>query len=213
MFKTNARAAPVCHACYNARRAIIGAVSKNPEAKRILLDMQANDPELWKAKVRSCRIIDDSDGDGDGSAVRNKAQRVAQILRLVSTLRQTIRMKEVGGVMWLNEPEFINHMVTTQRKTEEQAVSMWKDMLANPSIKKMKVGGDESRVPVIIAPRTEVERERSISTEIAVSSNIETSKQAQDALGQLSNLGAGAATLSAPTFGDMGSVFRAGGAA
>ena len=51
MIKTNVRALPICHPCYNSRRAILSAAQKDPVAKEALTRLQQDDPELWKAKV------------------------------------------------------------------------------------------------------------------------------------------------------------------
>ena len=214
MMKTNARALPVCHPCYNARRAIVSAVSKDPAAKQALADMQSKDPELWKAKVRSCRIIDiNSPGHEGQGCITNARQRAKQVATVVTTLKQTIRMTESGGVSWYNQAEFLTHQVSTQRKTEEDAMALWKKMVSDPAVTKMRLPGDEPRVPVMLAPQTSYARERSLETQVGVSSHIETPTQAEDALGQLSSLGVGPATLSSPVFAGMGGVFRPGAAA
>ena len=58
MYKSNSRAMPLCHPCFNAKRALHTVANKSPAAKEALAKMQECDPEAWKARVRSCRILD-----------------------------------------------------------------------------------------------------------------------------------------------------------
>ena len=174
--------------------------------------MVDNEPELWRAKVRSCRIIDPSAGPNQPGVSCNKS-RAASVVKALATLTQTVRVREIGGVMWMSKPEFIHHHISTQGITPDAAASKWDEMLSDDSVSKTQVAGEEPRIAVRQMPRTEVVRERSFSKSIEVSGSIESQTQADAAVGQLAKVGAGPACISSPMFSDMASVFRPGAAA
>ena len=206
MIRSNPRAAPMCHPCYNAQRALKAAVAKNSSHKAALAKMCIEDPEMWKAKVRGCRIIDPSAGGQCG--VASGAARRAEIHKFVTTLTQTVGVEERGGVIWLKESEFVHHMKTYEGKTDSEASDLWKEKSAEPGA--MQMPGDAVRVPVMKPPETDVYRKRELSKSLASTIGVVSQAQADDATKQLANVGVGMAALSGPLFGDMTGVLRPG---
>ena len=56
--RSNAKALWRCRSCFQAEKAINDSVKGQAQAKEYLQKLKETDPELWKAKVRACRVID-----------------------------------------------------------------------------------------------------------------------------------------------------------
>ena len=210
LFRSNPRAAPMCFPCYNAKRALTTAANKNPEMKAALARLQAEDPELWKAKVRGCRIVDPTPGSSGGQGVTNAGQRRAEIHQFLTSLSQTFGVQESGGVMWLKRSEFVAHHCRVENMDADKAGQLFDEKLADPAVVKMETPGDEARVPVMDIPRTTVYRKRELTKTVSGQLTIESQAQADDATRQMASVGVGAQSLSSPVFGELTAALRPG---
>ena len=209
MYRSNARALPVCLPCQNAKRTLITLANKTPGCKEALLKLQADDPEGWKARVRSCRIVDPSAIAGGSDGVTTLAARRAVLHEWVSEVKQSLGAREVCGVLWLNKLQFLKRQADLGIAREE-AAETFDQRVADPSVTKMRREGDEVRIGVMDIPRTEVFRARECSQTIRGQQSIESKLQADDAIRKMSEVGVGASSVSSPVFGDLTDVFRAG---
>ena len=202
LFKTNSRASPVCHPCHAARRAVLAA-AVDKRSKQAIADLQKNDPEGWKAKVRLVRV------DPDSGPV-DYAQRRAAIHTLIQQLVQKSGIEHSCEIVWLTKAKFIARMVRDEMMPVEAATERWGRMLADPSVEKMQQPGEEIRLPVQEDPRTRVYRAREMSASVASSSGIRSSAETQQALNQLAMVGTAMGSFTSPLMGDFGAVCRPG---
>ena len=110
MFKSNARAVPWCHPCWNAQKALKTLAKGDPSAKLALQRLQEQDYELYKAKIRACRIIDPAAAASGESGVTSVTSRREAMVSVITEVKQTLAFEESGGVRWLKRAEFIHHM-------------------------------------------------------------------------------------------------------
>ena len=212
LFRSNPRANPQCHPCHNAARAIKAMASKSEGAKAALAKLQSEDPELWKAKVRGCRIVDfGASGSAGQPGVANVSLRRQQISNFLVSLTQVLGVEDRGGVKWLKESEFLTRMVNKERMTEEEAKALWDKKASESGV--MQIPGDDVRVPVIKAPETSAYRKRELANTVTTQVSIDSQAQADDAMRQLANVGVGMSSLNNPLFSDMTAALRPGVAA
>ena len=208
LFRSNPRASPMCHPCYNAMRALKAVASKTEGQKAAWLGLQEKDPEQWKARVRACRISDLTESAFGAPGLATVGQRRSLIHTTLTSLTQTVGVEETGGVTWMKKSEFIRHQVSNDEATVEDAEAIWASKASEPGV--MNMPGDEVRVPVMKMPETVVYRKREFSKTVTSSASLESQGQANDAVRQLSGVGTGMAALSGPMFGDMTNVLRPG---
>ena len=97
----------MCHPCYNAQRAL-RAVVKGDKAQTKLLDqMSVQSPEIWKARVRACRIIDLSLDEPGVAGVGSASARRIKVAEVIESITQTIGIQQVGGLRWLTQSEYL----------------------------------------------------------------------------------------------------------
>ena len=84
----------MCFPCNGARKAIEHQVRKDKALKDNLGTLKRNDPDLWRHKVRSCRIRDANDPPGT-TGVLNLDARRAIINRLKVTLAQKVAVQDI----------------------------------------------------------------------------------------------------------------------
>ena len=109
MYRSNARALPYCLPCQNAKRTLIAMANKTPGCKEAMVRLQTDDPDGWKARVRSCRIVDPSAIASGAEGVCSIAARRQVVHDWVSQVKQTMGAREVSGVLWLNKQQFVKH--------------------------------------------------------------------------------------------------------
>ena len=80
--------------CNGARKAIEHQVRKDKALKDNLGTLKRSDPDLWRQKVRSCRIRDANDPPGT-TGVLNLDARRAIINRLKVTLAQKVAVQDI----------------------------------------------------------------------------------------------------------------------
>ena len=210
MYRSNARALPVCLPCQNAKRTLIAMANKTPACKEALNKLQAEDPDGWKARVRACRIVDPSAIAAGADCVAALAARRQVLFHLISEVKQTMGVQEVSAVLWLNKLQFIKHHADLGGPSREEAAALFDQRVRDPTVTKMNREGDEVRIGLMDIPRTEVYRSRETSEAIRGQVVIESKAQADDAVRKMSEVGVGAKSVSSPMFGDLSDAFRAG---
>ena len=200
----------MCRPCYNAKRALHNVASKDAASKRNLQLLQEQDPEAYKGKVRSCRIIDPSVDEPGAPGVLDRSSRTTHLHQLMHSLTQTLAIKESGALVWLTEEEWVTHHAGKGTATVASAQDEWKKRAADASIQKMQRPGDAIRMAIMEPPRTEMYRERAVSKTVLGTTSIESSLQADDALRQVASVGVGAHTANSGIFGGMDAPFRPG---
>ena len=208
LFRTNPRAVWQCHACYNAARAIKNAAKTKAEKdglKKLMADEQ-----LWKLKVRSCRI--DVASLRDSSRTAALARRGAKITQLFTTIRQRVEVEESGGVVWLDRDEYAHHMHQTKGKPRSEGEQEFDRKVMDARVTKMHRDGDEVRLPVMEPPRTRVKRSREFSKSLtSAEASIESAQQAEAALADLASVGTGGASIGHEMFGDFAYMLQPSG--
>ena len=94
-----------------------------PEHKRALTHLKNTDIDLYKAKIRGCRLVDPSlpfNGHPQPGLllVAHRKERMATFL---TTLSQTLTVGLNMGDTWLLEDEFVSHVMRKRSKTQEEA--------------------------------------------------------------------------------------------
>ena len=208
LFRSNARAAPACHPCNNARKAILYAASKDPEQKAALASLQRNDPTLYKSKVRGCRLVDSGE-----QGVASVLDRRTAINNLLVTLSQTVGVEESNGLLWLKRAQWIAFHKLWEATPEEVAAADFDKRAASKNTEKMQLPGDEPRIAVMDIPKTKAFRKREFTNAVSSSVSVSTQKQATAALGQMAQVGVGPGSLNANMFGQFADHLRPGVAA
>ena len=132
MFRPGPRTAPTCYPCNNAKRALLQA-SKTAGAKEALDKLVEEDPELWKATVRGCRIVDPTANDPAGqTGMANMAARRQAVYSIVSSLTQTVGVSETGGRIWLKRSPFVARYVRDEGMEANAAAALFKMELQRP---------------------------------------------------------------------------------
>ena len=205
MFRSNARAAPECHPCRNAKKAMTNAASKDPVQKEALAKLRKEDPELFHAKIRNCRIED--------SSAASKAKRRSACQTLLTTLEQTVGVEESGGLLWLKRSQWVAFHKLWEAMDEEAAARDFDRRAKHVNTVKMQLPGDEPRISVMDIPRTTAFRKREFSVAVGGQQRIDSKEEADDALQKLASVGVGAETLSTKMFGQFAGHLRPGVAA
>ena len=200
LFRTNPRASLQCHPCHNAARAIRNAAKT--KADKDALKKLMEDDELWRLKVRSCRI--DPASLQDSSRTAALARRAAKITQLFTTIKQSVAVEECGGVVWLDRDEYAHHMKRTKGQPRNEGQQDFDKKVADARVTKMHRDGDAVRVPVMEPPRTLVKRTREFSKSLtSAEASIESAQQMEAALTDLASVGTGGASIGHEMFGDF----------
>lgn len=170
--------------------------------------MKQEDPEIWRAKVRSCRI---SEGPADMGHACLTDRRQA-ISSLASSLAQAAGVQEEVSIMWMTKPQFVEWFVCTEGKTPSEASVLCASKLASSTTLK-RGQGDAVRVGVEDIPRTTAYRSREVSKTVVHKHGLESASQAEDAMAAVASHGGGPRRFSASTFGSLAAPFAEGSGA
>ena len=197
LMKTSARALWQCQACHNGWRAITKACTTK-EQKQALKDLQDKDPELFKMKVRACRI---APGPAGASAEALGLRR-ASVVNIITKLSQKIIVQERGGVIWLTKEEFVDRFRASSG--DDAAGARFDGIVNDNRITKMTLAGSPIRVPVMAPPRTDILRQREFEIQLQASGlQIESAAMTENAMAELASVGCGPNPLSHDLFGDI----------
>ena len=207
MRRNNERGVWMCKPCYNAKRAIEGAASKDPASKTALQRLKNESHDDWLLKVRTSRIAPD-----EPVGVADEKARRSAVANLVKRLVQGYGVVERQTVHWLVERRFVAYQMHNERMSEDEAKTHWQKSLADEAIQK-RGSGDSVMVAVSDAPVTEGYRFRQMEVSLGQSAGVFTASAAAGALGEVVAAGANPTSLHGSVFGPMGDVLRPGAAA
>ena len=200
----------VCHACNNARKAIETQVRKDKANRDLLNELKRTNPETWKRKVRSCRILassQDDDGQPDNLASRRKA-----IGAFVQELSSFIQVHEELAVLWPNHDEYVGHKMANMAMTRDEAEASWRADMANPDIQR-RGHGPAIRVAIQGIPQTIGQRGRVAKRTLEAAEGVESKEDEQMAFTRMRQSAFGHALTDADFQDAGGSAFRPGAAA
>ena len=197
----------MCIPCNSARRAIESAMNKNPASKMAKDDMKKNNVPLWKAKIRSLRIRDDGQ-----CGVPDNTSRTAGIASWVKNVTAHVTLQEVDEIAWLTKSEFRAHYKWQHDITDQGLIERkFNEVIQNPSIPKRNVGAVNVRVPVMLAPRTQGLRGRTVAELVSKDCMLGSLTELEDAFNSVSTAGVSSESLQdASVFGQAGQVFMPG---
>ena len=195
-------------------RPLRDSATRTPRPRPALSTLK-NDPDLWRQKVRSTRIRDANDPPGS-TGVLDLANRKGCINQLTTYLMQRIAVEDNSKKKPMTKGQFIAHERFKEGvlglETEAAMDQHWANVLAHPDTKILS-GHGESAVILVDKGRTLVgKRERSLSTAINRSNTLESQLEADAAMAQLANTGAGSAVFSSAIFGSAAEYFHPGAA-
>ena len=195
--RSNAKAKWACYLCYNAARAL-AASCRSSNMRGALQWLQKKDPVLYAAKVRSCRICEET-------GISSPSERASAITHLVTTLTQVVGVREVGGKLWLTRNQWIAWHQLWEGQGPEVSGPAWDAEAKNrASGNLMQLKGDALRVGVMDIPKTENYRQREWGRQIRTDhGRLESLAQANQALADVAAVGTGQGVFSRPLFGDM----------
>ena len=204
-FRANKHAAWQCKPCYNSAKALAIACRNSREARDGLAKLQAEDHEQWASMVRSCRIATTPGETGVGRAARK-----AKVHEMVKEVAQFVTVKTVGGTKWLTRSAWAKYMVKHYDLDYEAQLKKFDEMANDPTKTKMKVAGDQIRLPVMKAPETVVEHGRTVGVSVSSSSRVNSVNEMKAAMTDMANIGRDASAMSTADFGETAAVFRPG---
>ena len=202
LFRTNAQAAWECHPCYCGHRALKSAC-RTEDDKKALAQLNKEDPEGYKAKVRACAI------HTPGRATREQTKaRAALAVRQVTVIRQVVNVMAKAGVKFVDEAGYTRRF-KKHGVTEEELSEQFRAKVADDSVHRVPDGNGGWLIPVPKYPTLEVGHGREFERNVgSVDRMITTDQEAAEALRDVSSVGTGASALAGPVFGDMGQALR-----
>ena len=123
--RSNQKALWRCKCCFQAEKAINSSVSGCPQARDALNQLKEKDPELWKSKVRACRVIDPRNTTPGQTGVNSLVERKVSVASFQTWLMQTLSVEHFGDNVWLLEGEFIDWMERNRKLSRQEASQLW----------------------------------------------------------------------------------------
>ena len=173
-----------CCACNGAKKAIEFQANKNPVMKQKLKDLKSDNPDLWHHNVRSARIKNPQDPPGC-IGVLNMNERTGFInqFRIALMGQQAAKRKPMSKfqfITWLRFKEGIRGL-----EIHEAQDNLWNKVLASKNTTILE-GSGESAVILVDKGRSIIGiRERNLMRQVSHGSNLESLKDAEDAMAQL----------------------------
>ena len=156
--------------------------------KQKLKDLKRDNPALWRHKVRSARINDPRDPPGT-TGVLSMDQRTGFINEFRVALIQTVKVQDAAKRKPMNKLQFIAWLRFKEGvrdlETYEAQDRYWTKVLASPNTTILE-GSGESAVILVDKGRSIIGiRERNLMRQVSHGSNLESLKDAEDAMAQL----------------------------
>ena len=101
-----------------------------------------------------------------------KTERVQLLNTFHTTVRQSVRTKELVRVQWLNEIEYVAYLRMHKGLSEEKAADQWKQDLTKGNIPKR-----HGRIAVAMPPETVGERESEYSRSVDCAVDVHNSNE------------------------------------
>ena len=208
MFRTNRKALWECYPCRRADKSMTLAAAKDDKTKEALAMMKKYDHEIYAAKVRNSRI-DESYVAGTAEYKEALRRRLSSTSELVTELSQEMMVGLRNDIIWVDEGEYIAHLLKKNRGMDGETAAKEFDKLAKDStVQKYNPNkdrpGDVPRVPVYDTPRTVVQRSRTFKKSLQSSGRRVSSLQdARIALDEIADVGGGENPVSQGIFGNL----------
>ena len=207
---THANPRWMCTPCNGARKALEHACRKSgqmPELKQLRLQ----DPEMYTAKIRACRVKSATDPP-DALGLRDNRQRAAAFSTFLSTqLSQTAEIQGKAKRQWMTQNEFIAFLKYKKGEegldNPEDKQRAWKAALDNPDVLR-KGSGDSQIIFVDKGTTWAAIRSRAMTTSVNRLTNLESQKEVEDAMAQVAQTGVTAGAFSGGAFKGIGDMFR-----
>eukprot|EP00974_Lingulodinium_polyedra_P028491 2746424-Lingulodinium_polyedra.AAC.1 len=156
-----------CKRCHAASKALVRAVGQDSTLKKELSTLRRTNAELWKAKVRACRL----DTDNVGVGVADLAGRQKVMREFITEVSTSVALREECPVEWLSHRRFIAWHKRVEGFSDEEAAARWLEMLNDSNVAR-RGEGDALMLAVAGVPRTVASRERRSSTVVHTSKPI-----------------------------------------
>ena len=114
--------------------------------------------------------------------------------------------------MWLKRSQFIAIHEFWERMAPEQSGQLFDQRVADPSIPKEHLPGNEVRIAVMDIPRSTMELQRELEITVGSVGQLDSAAAAADACKSLGDLGSNVAAFNSPAFAGFGEAFRPGAA-
>ena len=204
-----------CHPCNSARKAMGSVDGKNPATKDALSKLKSENPEAYKAKVRSMRIRLPEEGP-NAPGVDSIAGRRAAMATFTTKLSQKVKVSEETEQQWMSKNEYFAHLEQRYRKKFQSSAEedkMWDSLLKNDQI--LKQGqGEFVEILVTVANKIIASRERTYTREIDHKAILDSQKELEAAIAEVRGTGSGQTALSnAGLFGRLAVSQRPGSSA
>ena len=177
-----------CCPCNGAKKAIEFQANKNPVMKQKLKDLKSYNPDLWHHNVRSARIKNPQDPPGC-IGVLNMNERTGFINQFRIALIQSVKVRDEAKRKPMNKFQFIAWLRYKEGirglETIEAQDNLWNKVLASKNTAILE-GSGESAVILVDKGRSIIGiRERNLMRQVSHGSNLESLKDAEDAMAQL----------------------------
>ena len=211
---THANPRWMCPPCNGARKAIEFAAKGNPDTQLQLQQLKKNDPELWKQKVRACRIRPSDDPVG-APGVDTLGSRRAAIHAFAATLTQRVSVQDIHKRKYFNKKSFIaflKYKAGERVDTPEEEDRWWSAALDNPDIIR-EGNGEDTHILVDCGHTLQGIRERAVEASVSRSTGLTSMLEVEEAMVRVTGTGAGQGALFSQALGSAGDPFRPGAAA
>ncbi len=155
------------------RRLLHGQCRGNAEATAYLEKMRTQEPEVYKAKVRQCRLRSEPTGAG----VDSKAERAGGTGSLAQSVEASVAIMGPVSGHWRTQHQSMAHYKNVEGLGELEAATAWDSAVSDPTVQRRGQGADV-RVAVRGAPRTVAQRTRTRRTTVAATRAIDATEEA-----------------------------------
>ena len=206
----------MCQPCNGSRKALEYAAlhSANPDAKEDLAKFKKADVELWKDKVRSCRVRCKSDAPG-APGLDRQGQRKGLVVNVLSFVSQWALVQQKDKRAYMDKDEYLAFLKYKKGKrldTPEQRDAAWQALVDNPDPLRTGVG-EGLKILVDKGSNLESIKGRTLGTQVNRTLGLESQAQVDTAMDTLAATGASANAFAGPAFGNLGDAMRPGMAA
>ena len=171
MYNSGTAAFPrwTCRPCNGSRKAIEHQARSDKVLKAALTHLKKSDPDLWRAKVRACRIRDANDPEGV-SGLLDWASRKNFINHLKVEITQKIAVRDIIERKPMGKKQFIAFLRFSEGEDnldrQEGQDKAWAKVLTSPDTTILEGHGESAVILVSTGRSIQGIRERSYESSI-----------------------------------------------
>ena len=139
--------------CYAAWRAWKLQMS-TLQLMKVMTDLKRRDPDLYKKKIRSLRIVGESDIAAGADGVSSKADQEDLLQFFVERTKNVVSVRDDDTVLWCTHRQYLAHAKRVENFPNDVAANVaWLADKADPDVQKTGEGAN-LRIAVLGVPKT-----------------------------------------------------------